>query len=209
MDSLDTGKDKIKKICDVLVREALDPAKEEAAKCLQEARENATQIIEEAKKRASEIVKEGYQRVEAQRQVVEHALRQASAQTLESLKQTIEEALFTEGLVPIIEKMTSNEKLMGTLTSALVNSIEKEGISADFSLVIGKALDKETFLGTLAKSALKSVEKRKVIILDSLEGIQLKLHDKKFTLDFSQDSLCELISQYLRKDFRQILFKEA
>jgi V/A-type H+/Na+-transporting ATPase subunit E len=118
MDSLDTGKDKIKKICDVLVREALDPAKAEAQKIIDEAKERAVQLLEEARNKADAIVKEGYQRIENQKQVMEHSLNQACSQTVESLKQKIESSLFSEGLETTIEKMTEDPKWMGSLSKA-------------------------------------------------------------------------------------------
>jgi V/A-type H+/Na+-transporting ATPase subunit E len=209
MDSLDTGKDKIKKICDVLVREALDPAKEEAQKILQEAKERASQLLEEAREKADAIVKEGYQRVETQKKVMEHSLNQACSQTVESLKQKIESQLFSDGLVPTVEKMTDDPQWMGTLSKALVEAVQKEGLSSDFDLVVGKALKKEELLGTVGKAALAKLSKGDVIELDGLEGVQLKLHDKKLTFDFSKEALSELISHYIRRDFRDILFNQG
>jgi V/A-type H+-transporting ATPase subunit E len=39
-------------------------------------------------------------------------------------------------------------------------------------------------------------------------GAQLQWHDRKLTLDMSDDALKELLSTYVRKDFRKMLFGE-
>ena len=60
MKSTEVGKDKVKKICDVLRRETLDTAKEEAAAIIEKGREEVKGLIEEAKreaKRAHEAAK--------------------------------------------------------------------------------------------------------------------------------------------------------
>ena len=42
---MDTGKDKVKKICDVLRKETLEPAKLEADEMIESAKERAREII--------------------------------------------------------------------------------------------------------------------------------------------------------------------
>jgi cell division septum initiation protein DivIVA len=56
MDTIETGKDKVKKICEVLRKETIEPAIAEAKHILQTAQENADQIIEEAKRKAAKLV---------------------------------------------------------------------------------------------------------------------------------------------------------
>ena len=51
MKGIETGKDKVKKICDFLRNETLDPARHEADSILENAREKAEKILFEAKKR--------------------------------------------------------------------------------------------------------------------------------------------------------------
>lgn len=49
MKGTDTGSERVKKICDVLRRETLEPARQEAEEIVLEARRQATSILEEAK----------------------------------------------------------------------------------------------------------------------------------------------------------------
>ena len=51
MKELETGKNKIQKICDVLRNETLDPAKQEAREIIENAHIQAAKIIEDAKKK--------------------------------------------------------------------------------------------------------------------------------------------------------------
>lgn len=54
MKSLETGKDKIQKICDALKKETLEPAKQEAREVIENARLQAAEIVTAAKKEAEE-----------------------------------------------------------------------------------------------------------------------------------------------------------
>ena len=54
MKGLETGKDKIQKICDALRKETLEPAKQEAREIVENAHLKADEILQEAKKKAEE-----------------------------------------------------------------------------------------------------------------------------------------------------------
>jgi V/A-type H+-transporting ATPase subunit E len=60
----------------------------------------------------------------------------------------------------------------------------------------------------LLKAVIEKLREKSVIVGEGIGGVQLKLHDRKFTLDLSTQALKELVSQYIRKDFREILFVE-
>ena len=56
MKGLETGKDKVKKICDVLKRETLEPAKHEADEIVASARKKADEILADAHKEAKKML---------------------------------------------------------------------------------------------------------------------------------------------------------
>lgn len=58
MEILDSGKDKVKKICDTLMKQTLDPAKQEAKAIVDQALHEAEKIIKQAKQEAKELVEE-------------------------------------------------------------------------------------------------------------------------------------------------------
>ena len=163
MDNLDTGKDKIKKICEILKSETIEPAKLEA--------------------------------------------HQASAQAMEGLRQSIENKLFNETLSDWIEQHTADPKVAADLISALVKAIEKEGTSVDFSALIPKAVPADKVNAYLGKEILEKLHEEGAISGDFIGGGQLKLHDRKLTLDLSDAAIRELLERYVRKEFHALLFQ--
>lgn len=207
MESLETGKDKIKKICDILKKETLEPAKEEAKQILDVADQEAHQIIHDAEIKAEEILKGAKAKVEKEREIFQNSLMQACRQGIEALKQDIENTLFNTELDAWISAQTIDPKVGAKLISVLVEAIEKEGTSAHFSALIPKAIPAEKINALLTKEILNKLENHSVRVGDFIGGVQLKLHDKKLTLDISDKALKELLAQYIRKDFRELLFR--
>ena len=58
MEILDSGKDKVKKICDTLKKQTLDPAKQEAKHIVDHALKEAEKIVKQAKEEAKQLVEE-------------------------------------------------------------------------------------------------------------------------------------------------------
>jgi V/A-type H+-transporting ATPase subunit E len=88
----------------------------------------------------------------------------------------------------------------------MIQAIEKDGISTDFSALIPKVASVQELNALLGKSVLERLKEGSVVVGDFAGGAKLKLHDKKMTIDISDSALKELFSRYLRKDFRKLLF---
>jgi len=58
MEAVETGKDKVKKICEVLRKETLEPALQEAEGIVGEANGKAEAILEQAKAKAQMMIQE-------------------------------------------------------------------------------------------------------------------------------------------------------
>jgi|ERR1700722_2058728 len=208
MESLDTGKDKIKKICEILKNETLQPAKEEAQKILEVAEQEARNIIRDAEVKAEEIVQSANIKITKSRELFESSIRQAYQQGIESLRQDIEKKLFNSELSAWIGKQIVDADLAAKLINALVAAIEKEGMSANFSALIPPQIPAEKVNALLLKNILEKLREKSVVVGEFIGGVQLKLHDANLTLDLSDEALKELIGHYIRKDFREILFRK-
>lgn len=206
MNHTDTGKDRIRKICEVIREETLVPAKEEAHKIVEKATNAAELIIQKAKEEALELVKNGTLELERQKKIFQSSLEQTFKQTLAALKLKIEEELFNKELSAWLEKSTSDPNIVSALIEALVLAIEKEGSSVDFSAYVPKTVPPETVLALLGERIVKKLREQKVEIADFKGGAQIVLHDKKIRLDLSDEALKELLAHYTRKEFRKILF---
>lgn len=196
------------KICDIIKEETLEPAKQEADKIIASAKERAQAIIDEAEKQAERVHGEVRETIEQERNIFHSSLTQASKQTITQLKQQIEKKLFNQTIQEQVEKHPDEGKLAAKLVEAVVKAIDKEGISADLSVAIAKTLSAKEVNALLGDEILKKLREKSVTLGDFASGIQVKLHDKRMTLDMSDKVLTELIAQYVRKDFRKWIFVE-
>ena len=207
MDNLETGKDKIKKICEILREETIEPAKLEAQKVLEQAQQKAEEIVAEGQKKASELLAAAKEKSEKDQKLFKSSLKQAYEQAMEGLRQNIESKLFNEGLSDWVESHTADPKVAAALITALVQAIEKEGSSADFSALIPKAVPAEKVNAHLTKQILTKLHEEGMITGDFLGGVQIKMHDRKLTLDLSDTAIQELLEKYIRKEFHALLFQ--
>ena len=205
MKTLEHGSKRIQKIAEELKKEVIDPAKLEAEKIQAEAKEEARQIIAKAHQEAERIHEEMKRKNEQEGNVFKSSLSQAAKQTLEALRQEIEHKLFTEELNHLLTEQTARPKVIAKFIDTILQAIEKEGISANLSAVIPKAIDPQEINLLLGGNALKKLKEKSVVLGDFEGGAQIKIHDKKLTMDMSDEALMELLSNY-RKDFRKVLF---
>lgn len=206
MKSLEKGQDKIQKISDQLRREILEPAHDEAKKIIEEAKKKAAHINAEAEKQAEELIHAGRRAIEQERNVFHSSLQQASKQVLEALRQSIEQNLFNDQLNKVLSQSAVNPRVIADLITAIVKAIEKEGISADLSAAIPKAVSTKEVNELLAEDILKRLKEHSVVLGDFAGGAKVKFVDKNLTIDISDEALKDLISRYVRKDFRKMIF---
>ena len=207
MENLETGKDKIKKICDILKNETLQPAREEAQQIIEVAGQEAHQIIRDAEAKAEQILNEAKAKMEKEKDLFRSSMIQACRQGIEALKQDIENRLFNSELADWLQKNTADPEVGAKLVAALVQAIEKEGVSTDFSAKIPAEVPADKVNALLGKDIVDKLREKSVTVGEFIGGVQLKLHDRKLTLDLSDDALKELLGHYIRKDFRELLFQ--
>jgi V/A-type H+/Na+-transporting ATPase subunit E len=209
MKGIEPGKDKVKKICDILRRETLEPAEIEAEQITASAKEQAEQIVAAAHKDAEKLQQEARQEIERQRNVFQSSLSQACKQAMEALKQSIEEKLFNQELSRLMSKHTQDPKVLAQLVTAVVHGIEKEGIEADLSVYISAAVPARSVNMLLAHEIIEKLKEKSVLIGSLTGGIEIKLHEENITVDISDVALKELVANYIRKDFRELIFSSV
>jgi len=206
MKGLETGKDKVKKICDILRKETLEPARDEAEQIISNGTKEAEKIIQAALDKASKIIREAEEEIERQRKMFHSSITQACKKTIETLKQQIEEKLFNQELSRLVLKQTQDPKALAGLITVLIEAIEKKGLDTDLSVAIPAAIPAREVNMLLAKEILDRLKEKSVLLAPIAGGIELKFHKDKMTLDISDQALIELVSNYARKDFREFLF---
>lgn len=204
--SLEKGSEKIQGIIDLLKKETLEPAKKEAEEIIEEARAEASRIIAQAEKEAKELHQKAHESIEKEKNIFQSALTQAAKQVLESLKQRIASSFFNPQLVELIDSQAKDPQLIAKLLQAVIEALQKEGIEADLSAIIPRTVSPQAINALLGENLLKKLKGKSVVVGEFAGGIQVKLHDKQLTLDITDSSLKELLSAYVQKDFRKLIF---
>lgn len=205
METVETGKEKVKKICEMLRHQTLEPAMEEAERIAAEARMKAEQILEQAQHKIQKMQREAEKEIERRRVLFEASMQQGARQTVETVKQQIEELVVGQ-LGKTLSNKLSEPQVLASLITALVHAIEKEGIEGDLSVLIPSMVPARTINELLAKQLLERLKEKSVLIGPMKGGVELKLHKEKITVEMTDEALQEMIGSYIRKDLREFLF---
>lgn len=206
MKTLEKGKERLKKICDVLRHETLEPAKKQADELIKEAEKKAQKIIADAENQAQQLIEEAKVSIEQERNVFQSSLQQAAKQGVEAMRQDIEHKLFNQQLEDLIQKSMVDPKIIANLINAIVKAIEKDGIEADITALIPKTVSAQSVNQLLASEVLKKLQTGSVAVGFFKGGALVKINQRKVTIDISEEALKELLANYIRKDFRKLIF---
>jgi V/A-type H+-transporting ATPase subunit E len=206
MKNLENRQEKLQKISDELKAKALEPAQKEATQILADAKREANDIINEAKKQADQLLEKALKDIKQERSVFDSSISQASKQSIEALKLSIEDKFFSNELEKLVKEATSDKEVIAKLINAIVGAIEKQGLEADLSAVIPRAVSTDEVNALLGKHILSKLQNQTVEVGNIDGGVLVKLKGKHLTIDMSDKSLKELLANYVRKDFRKHLF---
>ncbi len=206
MKSLETGKDKIQKICDALRKETLEPAKQEAREIIENAHMQAAQIIAEAQKQREALFEEAKDEMDERKRVFQASLNLACRQGIEQLKQTIEKELFNRELDHLVVHEMSDPKVVAQLLNGFLRILEEKGIEEDFVVSVPRNISPRSISEQLLSKVLQRLEKGSLTVGDFAGGVQIQLKGKQITIDISDVVVRELIARYIRRDLRDLVF---
>ncbi len=204
-----SAEDKLKQICDALRVETLKPAEDEAAAIIESAKEKAKRIILEAQEEADQIVETAREEAERKLKQGEAALAQAGKRALETLKQSIEGKIFQDSLAEWLENVLVDPEVSAKMITALLQAIQEQGIFGELTAYIGKHVAARAVNEFLGKEVLAKLKGKGVAIGKFVGGVQLKVEDRNLVLDLSSDTLLGLLTRYLQKDFREMVFQDS
>lgn len=206
MPDLEKADTRIQLICDKIRAETLDPAKQQAQEIIEQARREAERIMQAAHAEAEQHLRQTRKKLEDEKQIFHSALQQAGKQTIELLKQKIEQTLFNPALEQWMKEQLGDNASYARLIEVLVKAIQKEGTHTDLAVKIPEQFSVDAINAQLSKDILNSLKNQSVEIADFPGGIQVKLTAKNMVLDLSSKALEEVVSSFIRKDFRKIFF---
>ena len=206
MKGLESGKDKIQKICDVLRHETLEPAKQEAKEIIENARLQAQEIVKEAETKADNLIANAKAEIDEKKKVFDASLQLTCRQTVEILKQKIEEKLFNEHLAELIVKETSDPKVITHIIDSFMKGMQEKGVEEEFVAVIPRNVSARMINSMIGANVLQSLQKQSVVLGDFAGGVQIQLKGRNITVDISDAALKEILARFIRQDFRSLLF---
>jgi V/A-type H+/Na+-transporting ATPase subunit E len=207
MEILDSGKDKVKKICDTLKRQTLEPAKQEAKGIVDQAMKEAERILKRAKEEAKELYEEQKKKISQEKKAFQSSLNLASKQAIEVLRQEIEENLFNKQIAQFFTKATIKEDVVAQFISVIVDLLKKEGVEGNLEAMIPRVLSRNAVTEKLAAGVLEKLKENEVILSDLTGGAKVKVVDRHLILEMTDQSLTTLFSRFIRDDFRALLFE--
>lgn len=203
---MQTGKEKVDRICQLLKEETLKPAQEEAKNILDSARQKADEIVLQAENKKKQILSDLDQEIEQKQKIFDSSLNLSCRNAYQKVRESLEKNLFSEDLQKMIQEEVSNTQVMTDFVKAIVEAIDKEGLSTDLEVFIPKKVNRDEFVKELINRFKDKLQKEKVIDQDFAAGVKVKMVDQKITIDLSDQALKELIASFLQKEFRQIVF---
>ncbi len=205
MKTIDQGTQKIQKICELLKKESIEPAKKESEALIVEAHEKAQDIIKAAEKQAAELIEQAKQAMDQERIIFQSTLVQAARLSIESLKQEIEQKIFKQPLAQLVKEEMSRPQVMAKLIDVIVSAIDKEGLNADLAVTISEKVVPEEITTLLNAHTLELLKDKPLLIGDFASGIKIKLLNKNITIDMSGQAVMELLASYAPQ-FRKTIF---
>ncbi|MCP5509954.1 MAG: V-type ATP synthase subunit E [Chlamydiales bacterium] len=206
METTEHGQDKVKKICEALKTETLDPARREAEIIVKEAKLTAEKILSDGHKKAEALLHEAKEKIAREKATAESALKMSARQTIETLKLIIEKEFFNKELVRLIETELTKPNVVAKLVETIVKAIEKEGIEADLEAIIPKSISAEEVNKALGAAILTKLKAQGVTLGEIVGGAEVKMLGQHLTLDISDTALKNLLTKYIRDDFRELIF---
>lgn len=207
MKGLDNGKNKIQKICDALRVETLEPAKQEAREILENAHLQAAELVREAKEKTQSLIETTDREIDQKQKVFQSSIQLACRQAIELLKQKIEKELFFHGLEDYVAKEMADPKLISNLINSCIKLLQENGIEEDLSVVIPQTISPRAINCLLVQHFIDRLQEKSVILGDFDGGVQINLRDRRITIDISDRIVRELIANFIRHDFRDLVFQ--
>lgn len=205
-DASDGKQGKIQEICEQIRKEALQPAEKEAEEILSQARKKAQSILSEAEDKKHALLEEAIEERKERERAALAAMRLAYRQTLARLRNEIEEKLFSPQFEAWIEKEYRDPYVASKVITAIVQAFQKQGIHADLITFVGKSCTPASINALLGKEILKTIKQSGVNLGAFEGGVQVVWKEENLTLDCSEEAIKTILSQYIREEFRELLF---
>lgn len=198
---------KLEELTDRLYKEGVEKANKEAEKVLSDAKKKADEIVKEAQQNAEEIEKKAQAEADDLKKRVETEVRQASLQTIRSLKQDITGMVTMKAVQgPVKESFNDTEFVKKIIEAAISNWSPEKG-NATLELLLPEK-EKEVLEEYFQKNTSKILSDGLTIKSDpSMKaGFKLGPADGSYKISFEEEDFENLFKTYLRPKTVEMLF---
>lgn len=204
-----TGTEKVKRICDLLRKDTIEPAQKEAEVIIQAAREEAQNILSSVQEKIKQHKKEHQESLRQAEVGMRASVRNAFHLLLGELKEGLCDAIFSQVLKEKVQQEVQDPKLLAKIVDVLLSSLEKEGFSGDFSVELSRNIDPREVNEFLLQSSKEKLGSQGLVLKDSIGGgVEVHLLDQKMTLSFSDDAIIQELQKFVRPDLWQMLMSK-
>lgn len=197
--------DRLQELIGELKTKTLDPALKAAEQVKKDAQSFADQLIAQAQAQKEQILQETQREVEQKHKAFQSSLKNAKRQAVDALRQEIETGIFNPEIRSVIDDEANETKLVRQAIEVMIHAAGNEG---DFKAYVSEKIKPEDVAKGFTKTLLKQID-GKVYPLKSLRGgAQLRVEKGSMTLDLSSEAIANLLSTYMRLEFRKLVFGE-
>jgi V/A-type H+-transporting ATPase subunit E len=201
--------EKLKELTEIIVKEGVDKAKEQAQSVLEQAKADANQVLHQARKEAEDTIALAQRRAEEIRRNAEAELKLASQQIISNLKQRITDLLLVRMLdQPVQAAFGSSEFLAQLILEIARNWKPGSADKVDLKVLLPEARFQEVgkFLEQRGRAVL--AQGLKIEIDKKMQsGFQIAPMDGGFKLNFSEREFMEFFKTSLRAKTQGLLFE--
>ena len=198
--------DKLQELTDKLYNEGLSKGKEEGARILEDAKKKAEAIIADATREAQSIMEKAHKEADDVSHKVSSDLKMAAAQSFQATKKDIENIIIAKVAGDNVKKALSSADFVKEIIRTVAGKFSNDE-SQDLSLVLPASLqdEMEPFInGELASVVGKGIDasfSKKIA-----GGFTIGPKDGGYFISLTDDTVNDLITEYLRPVTKKILF---
>ncbi len=204
---LETADNKVKEICEMLRKETLEPAQNQAKKIIEDAENEAEELIRKAREEIHHLREKNKLELEKELKVHEGSIQLAISQGVSTFRQRIEK-MFSHELDLEIERDMGKEDVVAAAISLILGLIEKEGLGVNLSVMLPKHVDLAAICSKLKHDFSEKVRKAAIQLDDIKGGALIKLKDKKMSIELTDTAIKDLLASFVIPELREKIFSD-
>ena len=197
---------KLQELTDKLYNEGLSKGKQEGEELLAKAKVQADELIAKAQAEAAQIVAAAQKQADEIRTKTSSDIKMATSQSIAATKKDIETLIVGKMTDEAVKKTLASADFVKDIIKAVAEKFTTDG-PVDLALVLPEAL--KAALEPFATKELAGILGAGVEASFSKKvsgGFKIGPKDGGYFISFTEETFCQLISEYLRPATKKLLF---